>query len=51
VGPAIERLVAVYLRLRAGPAEPFARTMGRLGAAPFRAALQGVAETGETRAA
>jgi sulfite reductase (NADPH) hemoprotein beta-component len=51
VGPAIERLVAAYLRLRAGPAEPFARTMGRLGAAPFRAALQGVAETGETRAA
>lgn len=37
--PAIERLVAAYLRLRDGAGEPFLDTYRRLGMSPFKAAL------------
>jgi len=37
--PAVERLVFAYLDLRAGPDETFLQTFGRLGMAPFKAAL------------
>ncbi|MEO1330935.1 MAG: nitrite/sulfite reductase [Pseudomonadota bacterium] len=39
VGPAMERLVEAYLRLRQGPEERFLDAYRRLGAAPFKAAL------------
>ncbi|MEO0703024.1 MAG: nitrite/sulfite reductase [Pseudomonadota bacterium] len=42
--PAIERLVAAYLDLRAGPEEEFLQTYRRLGLAPFKAALYPEAE-------
>ena len=37
--PAIERLVAAYLDLRAGAGEPFLQTYRRLGMSPFKTAL------------
>ncbi|MBV1903230.1 MAG: nitrite/sulfite reductase, partial [Marinosulfonomonas sp.] len=37
--PAIERLIAAYLRIRTDPAETFLQTYRRLGADPFKAAL------------
>ena len=37
--PAIERLIATYLRIRAGAQETFLQTYRRLGADPFKAAL------------
>jgi len=37
--PAVERLVFAYLDLRTGPDETFLQTFGRLGMAPFKAAL------------
>ena len=37
--PAIERLIAAYLRIRTEPAETFLQTYRRLGADPFKAAL------------
>jgi sulfite reductase (NADPH) hemoprotein beta-component len=36
---AVEAVVDAYLRLRAGPQEPFLAVYGRLGAAPFKQAL------------
>ncbi|MEO0692896.1 MAG: nitrite/sulfite reductase, partial [Pseudomonadota bacterium] len=42
--PAIERLVAAYLDLRADPEEKFLQTYRRLGLSPFKAALYPEAE-------
>ncbi len=45
IGPAIERLVRAYLKLRADPSETFLAAYRRLGDAPFKAALYPAANT------